>query len=65
VEVGTFFKALKAGFAGGWAAFKEGPDPVKYTVGGRIVRCPHCTSDFFHAGKALLNTRSRELMNLA
>ena len=58
--MGRFFKALKAGVAG----FKEGTKPCAYSIAGRPVRCPHCGSQAFAPGRALLNTAGRTFFNL-
>jgi ribosomal protein S27E len=63
--MGSFFQALKAGLKGGWEAATEGDHPQRYTVGGRAVRCPHCSNETFIVGKALLNTKGREFLNMA
>ena len=39
-------------------------DPTAYTAGGVKLSCPHCGSDGFHEGRALLNTVGMTFMNL-
>lgn len=58
--MGSFIDAVKAGVKG----FKEGNEPVEYSVAGRPVRCPHCGERKFAPGSALLNTRALSLFNL-
>ena len=58
--MGHFFEALKAGAR----VFKEGPDPSGYAVAGRPVRCPHCGTQKFTQGTALLNSRARTAFNV-
>lgn len=56
--------SLWNGLKRGTKALIQGEEPVSFVAGGKKVRCPHCGSDRFHAGRALLNTAGMTLLNL-
>lgn len=49
-------ESFKAGF--------EGRDSARFSVGGAVVRCPHCGGDEFDGASALLNTRGLTFLGL-
>jgi hypothetical protein len=58
--MGNFLEAVKAGAK----AFKEGVEPVEYSIAGRPITCPHCGGTKFSARRTLLNSRVATLVNL-
>jgi len=52
------------GLKRGTKAMLQGEAPASFAAGGKTVRCPHCGSDRFHAGRVLLNTFGMTLLNL-
>lgn len=39
-------------------------EPLRYSVAGKIVKCPHCGEDDFESGSAQLNTAGMTFLNL-
>ena len=52
------------GLRRGAKAMIGGQEPVPYVAGGQQVICPHCQSDGFFAGRALMNTFGLTFLNL-
>ena len=55
-----FFTAVKRGVK----AMGQAPAGERYTVGGKVVSCAHCSGDRFVEGRAQLNTAGMTFMNL-
>ncbi len=52
------------GLKRGAKAMAGGQEPVPYVAGGQRVICPHCQSDEFVEGRALMNTFGMTFLNL-
>jgi hypothetical protein len=52
------------GLKRGTKALLQGEGPVSFQAGGQKVSCPHCKSEAFYEGRALLNTFGMTFLNL-